>query len=60
MSRDVMARAEARLLPGHDLGFGKREAAYSISSSAVAMTVCGTVRPSVLAVLRLMTGAIFC
>jgi hypothetical protein len=55
-----MARAEARLLPGHDLGFGKREAAYSISSSAVAMTVCGTVRPSVLAVLRLMTGAIFC
>ena len=37
----------------------KKGAAYSITSSAVATSVGGTVRSSALAVLRLITSAIF-
>ena len=48
-----------RFVPKADMSNCSKMAAYWITSSAVICMICGTVRPSTLAVLRLMTSSTF-
>ena len=49
------ALGDVRFVPKAD-SCGATKKRYSITSSALASRACGTIRPSVLAVLRLMTS----
>src|SRR6516164_241818 len=57
---DIAARgADVRFVPKADILRCGKERRYSITSSAVASSVCGNVRPNVLAVLRFRTRSNF-